>query len=162
MEVSVTGISEVQIFLKMAKKGTNKIQREIYNEASLYAQEHMIKTVPMGVTSHLAQSINRFFKNFGVIIGPTVEYAVYVNDGTEPRTKLPPIAALTDWVRLKLKIKDNKKAKSVAFAIAKTIAKNGTEGTHYIQETHAKTEMFMHAMAVRWQNKIASKAFKKR
>ena len=122
----------------------------------------MIKKVPMGVTSNLAQSINRFFTKDGVKIGPTVEYAAYVNDGTEPRTKLPPIAALVDWVRLKLKIKDPKKAKSVAFAIAKTIAKNGTKGTRYIEYTHGKTEMFMHAMAVRWQNRIASKAFKQK
>jgi len=53
-------------------------------------------------------------------------YAAPVETGARPH--MPPSGALVLWVQKKLGIDDEKQALSVAFAIAKTIAKRGTPG----------------------------------
>lgn len=58
-------------------------------------------------------------------------YAAPVETGTRPH--MPPASALVPWVQKKLGIEDEKQALSMAFAIAKTIAKRGTSG-HFMFE----------------------------
>jgi hypothetical protein len=67
---------------------------------------------------------------------PGGDYAAYVETGTGPH--FPPIAPLLLWVSRRLGVKDEKQALSIAFAIAKTIAKRGVSGFG----------MFARAMAV--------------
>jgi hypothetical protein len=57
---------------------------------------------------------------------PGGDYAAYVETGTGPH--FPPIAPLLLWVSKRLGVRDEKQALSIAFAIARTIAKRGTTG----------------------------------
>lgn len=57
---------------------------------------------------------------------PGGDYAAYVETGTGPH--FPPIAPLVLWVSRRLGVRDEKQATSIAFAIARTIARRGTFG----------------------------------
>lgn len=57
---------------------------------------------------------------------PAGDYAAYVESGTGPH--FPPPSALLLWVKRKFHIEDEKQALSIAFAIARTIARRGVSG----------------------------------
>ena len=57
---------------------------------------------------------------------PADKYVDPVETGTMPH--FPPPHALLLWVRRKFGVDDEKKALSIAFAVARTIAKRGTSG----------------------------------
>src|SRR5690349_19340609 len=61
--------------------------------------------------------------------GPPADvYADPVETGTGPH--FPPPSALLPWVKQKLRVKDERQALSIAWAIAKTVAKRGTRAVH--------------------------------
>lgn len=60
------------------------------------------------------------------MVSASINYAVPVELGTRPH--FPPIEPLIDWVRVKLAITEEKEARGVAFAIARSIARRGTLG----------------------------------
>jgi hypothetical protein len=72
------------------------------------------------------------------------KYADVIEDGRRPGAKMPPVKAIEDWIKLKpLKLRNRQgefikatesNIKSAAFAIAKSIGKNGIEGIHYYQD----------------------------
>ena len=133
MKIEINGVKGVEQYLDRIQNYAKAEKKRLLADAANIAEEAMVKAAPQGASSHLSQSIIQVTTINGVKIGPTVEYAVYVNDGTPPRVKLPAIAPLIDWVRYKLGIKDEKEAKSVAFAVAKTIKKNGTKGSRFVE-----------------------------
>jgi hypothetical protein len=53
-------------------------------------------------------------------------YAAPVETGTRPH--MPPASALLPWIQKRFGIEDEKQALSMAFAVAKSIAKKGTQG----------------------------------
>jgi hypothetical protein len=62
-------------------------------------------------------------------VAPTLgadKYAAPVETGTRPH--MPPPSALLPWVQKKFGFEDEKEALSMAFAVAKSIAKKGTQG----------------------------------
>ena len=62
-----------------------------------------------------------------VAAGPPADvYAAPVETGSRPH--MPPVSALLLWVQKKFGIEDEKQALSIAWAVAKTIKKRGTEG----------------------------------
>jgi len=71
------------------------------------------------------QSIVRLVIGEGTALGADA-YVGPVETGARPH--MPPSSALVLWVQKKLGIEEEKQALSVAFAIAKTIAKRGTKG----------------------------------
>jgi len=90
---------------------------------------------PVGATGNLsAGQFAQLHKEGGqlheiIAVGPPADvYASPAEFGTKPH--FPPPSALLLWVQKKLGITDEKKATSVAFAIAKTIARRGTKGSH--------------------------------
>lgn len=52
--------------------------------------------------------------------------------------KFPPVDDIAQWVRRKLRVMNRKKAKSIAFAIAKSIAKNGTKASPFLAPAYDK------------------------
>lgn len=52
--------------------------------------------------------------------------------------RMPPVDIITQWVRRKLRVRDNKKAKSIGFAIAKSIARNGTKAYPFLAPAYEK------------------------
>lgn len=64
-----------------------------------------------------------------IFSGPPADvYAPPVEYGTQPH--FPPPSALVPWVMKRFSPKNEKEALSIAFAIAKNIAKRGTKGAH--------------------------------
>lgn len=62
-------------------------------------------------------------------VGPTLgadKYAAPVETGARPH--MPPPDSLLLWVQKKFNVEDEKQAASIAFAVAKNIAKRGTSG----------------------------------
>ena len=53
-------------------------------------------------------------------------YAEYIEYGTDPRERMPPVDAIERWVKRK-GIAKGKNIRSTAFAIARSIQKNGTQ-----------------------------------
>ncbi len=72
------------------------------------------------------------------------KYADVIEDGRRPGAKMPPTKAIEDWIRIKrLKLRNRQgefikstesNIKSAAFAMAKSIGKNGIEGINYYQD----------------------------
>lgn len=72
------------------------------------------------------------------------KYADVIELGRKPGAKMPPVKPIEDWIRIKrLKLRNRQgefikstesNIKSAAFAIAKSIGKNGIEGINYYSE----------------------------
>lgn len=60
-------------------------------------------------------------------VGSPLNYAVPIEIGSKPH--MPPVQPLADWAQMKLGIPPAE-ASGVGFAIARKIAKKGTEGSH--------------------------------
>lgn len=72
------------------------------------------------------------------------KYADVIELGRKPGAKMPPVKPIEDWIRIKrLKLRNRQgefikstesNIKSAAFAIAKSIGKNGIQGINYYSE----------------------------
>lgn len=72
------------------------------------------------------------------------KYADVIELGRKPGAKMPPVKPIEDWIRIKrLKLRNRQgefikstesNIKNAAFAIAKSIGKNGIEGINYYSE----------------------------
>ena len=67
-----------------------------------------------------------------LVIGSPLIYARIMDEGRLPGS-MPPVSALFPWVRDKIPTKSAEEAKSIAFAVAKSIAEKGIEPRHYIR-----------------------------
>ena len=75
-------------------------------------------------------NINREFL-YKQVVYPA-EHASVVNYGRQIGATPPPIAPLIPWVRRKLSVKNEKEAKSIAFAISKAIHQRGIQPTFFV------------------------------
>lgn len=75
----------------------------------------------------------------GIVGSPQAHVAV-LERGRKPGAKMPPPDALELWVRRKLKIQDVKEARSVAFVIARSIARKGTEAVRMFELAATENE----------------------
>lgn len=64
--------------------------------------------------------------------GAAKDYAIVVHEGRRPGGKMPPPKALEPWVRKKMGV-PAEEVPSVSFAVAKNIAKHGTEPTKFLE-----------------------------
>lgn len=64
------------------------------------------------------------------VVGTPLAYAIPVELGTRPH--FPPVAAIEDWVKVKFGVA-GPEARSIAFAVARKIAKHGTKGAFMVQ-----------------------------
>ena len=110
------------------------------------------KVVNRNASGHLAKSLyyklkfryNKPTLDFTVSNDQAGKYADVIEFGRTPGAKMPPVKAIEAWIRLKpLKLRNRQgefikstesNIKSAAFAIAKSIGKNGIEGINYYQE----------------------------
>ena len=72
-------------------------------------------------------------------IGSPLIWAAALDEGRVPG-KMPPVDALFPWVKAKLGVKDDVEARSIAFAIAKTIERDGIEPRHYVRRALLRME----------------------
>jgi len=110
------------------------------------------KTVNRFASGHLSKSLyykltfryNKPTLDFTVSNDQAGKYADVIEFGRTPGAKMPPIQPIIDWIKIKpLKLRNRQgefikstesAIKSAAFAIAKTIGKNGIEGINYYSE----------------------------
>ena len=71
-------------------------------------------------------------------VGTALSYAQPVETGSKPH--MPPVEPIAEWVRRKLGIKDEAEAKSIAFGIARKIAKSGSKGAFMFREGLAASQ----------------------
>jgi hypothetical protein len=76
--------------------------------------------------------------------GDAGQYADVIEYGRKPNSRMPPVSAIEQWIRIKpLKLRNRQgefikstesAIKSAAYAIAKSIGEKGIEGIHYYQD----------------------------
>ena len=106
-------------------------------EASLLLEREVRERTPVGVGGGggLAGSIGARDPEVvpgegGVgVVGTALRYAVPVELGRRPGGRQPPVQALADWAQARLGV-SAEESRGVAWAIARRIALEGTEGAH--------------------------------
>ncbi|MEP9372613.1 HK97 gp10 family phage protein [Mesorhizobium sp. KR1-2] len=111
-------------------------------EASMLAEREIRERTPTSGAGTLRESIGAMPVEFAqeVVRGgvaTSLPYAVPVETGSKPH--MPPISPLVDWVERKLGLRD-KEAQGVAWAIARKIAKQGTQGAFMFRDGFAAVE----------------------
>jgi hypothetical protein len=86
---------------------------------------NLMASVIPSVTQEGDQAMTRLVIGVGPSLGADT-YAAPVETGARPH--FPPASALVPWVMMKFGADDEKTALSMAFAVAKSIAKKGTKG----------------------------------
>jgi hypothetical protein len=143
LKIQIHGLAEASLaLLEAVQNGAEVGLEKIGLRGVPLIQDH----TPVGATGNLFGGVFAEFHQDGPlmqeVIGvhpPADVYAGPVETGTRPH--FPPPSALLLWVQKKLQIEDEKKALSVAFAIARTIAKRGTQGVHMFDQAFAQLQL---------------------
>ncbi|KLN57623.1 hypothetical protein VPARA_11360 [Variovorax paradoxus] len=110
-------------------------------QATLLVEREVKEGIPRGATGLTAASVSSdaFSTPAGVlgVVGSSQASASFVELGTKPH--MPPVAALVPWVRAVLGV-EAKRAPSVAFLIARKIARKGTTAQRPFALALARTE----------------------
>lgn len=126
-------------------------------ETVMLLEREVKRRTPIGVTEVLRGSIAGEVRygetaDRGVLVGGVgtpVAYGEVVEHGRKPGGKMPPIDALELWVRRRMWIDGGEagrrrptvqQARGIAFAIARKIAREGTEGAHMFEEALRENE----------------------
>jgi hypothetical protein len=137
----ITGVDEVAAEIRDAVRAG---QVRGLEKIALRGQQLVMEAWPVGATGFGAHSVAylvegekspmvaRIFEG-----APADVYAAPVEFGSRPH--FPPVGALLLWVQKKMGAKNEKEALSIAFAIAKTIAKRGTPAAHMFSGIALKT-----------------------
>lgn len=117
-------VLEIHIDDKALLNAIDKKMDEVADDVFIKSQENIVDhdIIDEGTLLKTGK-INREFLSKSVEY--PVPYAEDIEDGRLPG-KMPPVNSLAGWVKRKLAIKNVKKARSIAFAIARDIKINGT------------------------------------
>lgn len=141
----ITGVAEVAPELQAAvREGTQAGLEDLGAKGQEMVQENIstpYEGKPAAVCfGNLAGSVFSVFQPLAdaareiIGVGPSLgadKYAAPVETGARPH--MPPPSALLPWVQRKFGFDDEKEALSMAFAVAKSIAKKGTSGHFMFQ-----------------------------
>jgi hypothetical protein len=128
MQITVTGISEVFEGAENATLAGILLGMEKIGERGVGL---VVEGTPVGATGQLAHTVFPHLEQGTDLVteiitnGPPADvYSSPVNDGSRPH--FPPYEALIPWVVAKFGATDEKTARSIAFLIARKIARSGT------------------------------------
>lgn len=132
IELDASAMREYARFLTQAPEIAHEEMAAGVEEALQLLEREVKENTPVGVHSLLRGSIAHRLRGEGVEIGAgavgevfsPLNYAAAVELGTKPH--FPPLAPLRDWVQRKLGV-DASRSESVAFLVARKIAKRGTK-----------------------------------
>lgn len=144
MEIQID-FSELKKLQAQMAKAPEIVREELLaavTEADLLLLRGVQERTPTatGLLRSSEHNVETVVEPFGVegLVGSPLNYAQPVDLGTRPH--FPPVAALMDWVKLKLGITDEKEARSVAFLVARKISKEGTKGAEMFGQAFAAME----------------------
>ena len=127
-------------------------------EAELLYQRETVERTPVGVGgggglrgSIQAHMPERDGNTLIGIVGTALPYAPAVETGT--KAHMPPVQPLRLWVEHKLGL-DGEEAEQAAWAIARSIARKGTEGVHMFERAFDATEQQMIAILRRAVDRV--------
>ena len=102
--------------------------------ATIYVESEIRERTPTSGHGTLRQSwtseVTSLSDNVIGVVGTPLSYAIPVELGTKPH--FPPVDAIEDWVQVKFGL-SGPEARSVAFAVARKIAKKGTKGAFMVK-----------------------------
>lgn len=119
--------SDLQQQLQQLPQEINQALSRALDQAAALLVQSIQRHTPVGtgvlqraIYWHAPAELHRLVQ----VSPPADAYAAPVEYGSSPH--LPPIAALHSWVQVKLGVTDQAQARSIAFAVARTIARRGT------------------------------------
>ncbi len=126
--VSAQALATLQRAFKEAPQLAERELLATMTEATMLVEREVKENIPRGATGLTAASVtsDAFSTPAGVlgVVGSSQPSALFVELGTRPH--MPPVAALVPWVRAVMGLREQE-AKSVAFLIARKIARVGTK-----------------------------------
>ena len=140
MHLSFAGLDALRRGFDQAPAMTQRELLGATTEATLLMEREVKDGMPR-VTGMTAASVSSdaFSSPVGVIgvVGSSQPTAMFLELGTKPH--MPPIEALVPWVQARLGV-EPKRARSVAFLVARKIARKGTEPKKYFERAAIATE----------------------
>jgi hypothetical protein len=151
MEMSIVpeNLAAISAAFAAAPDITLKHLARAIDASLLYASREIEERTPTGANqllrkSMLASESVDFAKPIqgGLlgVVGTSIDYAVPVELGTQPH--FPPLAPLADYAVAKMGV-ERKRANTVAYFIARKIAKHGTTGAFMFREGAKQTEPYL-------------------
>jgi hypothetical protein len=138
---SSRGLAQIDAGLARAPELTQRLLLGTMTEATMLLEREVKEEVPRGATGLTAASItsDAWVVPAGVlgVVGSSQPALGFVELGTKPH--MPPVKALIPWVRAVLGL-SAKEAPSVAFLIARKIAKRGTKPQRPLQRVLLRNE----------------------
>ena len=133
-------------------------------EATLLLEREVRERTPIGIGGGggLAGSIGahdpEVVPGEGVVgmVGTSLRYAAPVEFGRRPGQRMPPVRALQDWAEVRLGVSDEE-SRGVAWAIARRIAVEGTEGAHMFRDGLAATAGAVEGILARGLDRITAR-----
>lgn len=140
MHLSIAGLDALRRGFDQAPEVTRREMLAGATEATLL-QEREVKDAMPRVTGMTAASVSSdaFSTPVGVIgvVGSSQPTAMFLELGTKPH--MPPVEALVPWVKAVLGV-EPKRARSVAFLVARKIARKGTKPKRHFEKVATSTE----------------------
>lgn len=141
LSISASGLAALQRGWAEAPDVTRRELLSAMTQGTLLVEREVKEGIPRGATGLTAGSVtsDAFSTPAGVlgVVGSSQASAAFVELGTKPH--MPPVAALVPWVRAVLGV-DAKRAPSVAFLIARKIARKGTKAQQPFALALARTQ----------------------
>ncbi|EHR42734.1 hypothetical protein [Alishewanella jeotgali] len=154
VEIALQGFAELAALWQQAPELVQREMEAAAEESAAMIQTAVVERTPQGVGagsglsgSILAQPVTFFEGDVVSVVGTSSTYAVPVELGTKPHfpwdKSLPfGLTPLVEWVEHKLGYTDEK-AVSVAYAIAVTISRKGTEGKFMFRDGFKASEPYI-------------------
>lgn len=160
MELSIS-LGDLRAYgqgLRDAPAYTDQVLRVAMTEATLLLQGQWQERLPRGASDLTAGSITSDVASTpaGVlgVVGSILPSALFVELGTRPH--MPPAQALEPWVKAVLGIREPKEVKSVAFLVARKIAREGTPAQYPMARAASAIEGQILAMFEQGAAKVAA------
>ena len=136
LDIDVSGLEDVQADIDAFPQDVGR-ELTVAMEAALQLLEGQVKVrTPVNIgplRDSITHSIVSPFPNLVGQVGTPLVYGIVMEEGRKPGAKMPPVDAIKLWVVRKLGIPPED-ADSVAFLVARSIARKGIEGKHMFRE----------------------------
>lgn len=157
LHLSVSGLAALERGWREAPQLTRRELLAAMTEGTLLVEREVKENIPRGATGLTAASVSSdaFSTPAGVlgVVSSSQPSALFVEEGTRPH--MPPVDALVPWVRAVLGVTPDQE-RSVAFLVARKIARVGTDAKRPFARALASTESQVLALFERAAGRVAT------